>query len=170
MPLGQEKEPPSQSLLSESTQSLITLSSLGKDTQPSSTALNHTCAFPAQRYRKKQDVIQDASLGKSEEFQFVCAEVGEGRTGGVKGQQTSSSLPRLHQLQHRNSLFCKLQTEQNPAFGTKFRVSSLGKKLTSCFDLDFILHSSVTSKESKCYPIIYFGVCILCILTNVSKI
>lgn len=88
MPVGQEKEPPRQGLLSESTQSLIILSSLGKDTQPSSTALNQACAFPAQRCHRKQDVIEDASLGKREQFQFVCAYVGEGRTGGVKGQQT----------------------------------------------------------------------------------
>lgn len=52
------------------------------------TALNQACAFPAQRCHRKQDVIQDASLGKREEFQFVCAYVGEGRTGGVTGQQT----------------------------------------------------------------------------------
>lgn len=51
---------------------------------------------------------------------------------------TSSSLSRLHQLQHKNSLFCKLQTEQNPTFGTKFQILALEKNLSSCFDLDFI--------------------------------
>lgn len=136
--VGQEKEPPNQGLLSESTQSLITLSSLGRDTQPISTALNQACAFPAQRCHRKR--CHSGCFTRKTRGISVCVCL-SGRRKDRRCERTtdtSSSLPRLHQIQHKNSLFCKLQTEQNPTFGTKFRVSALKKKLTSCFDFDFI--------------------------------
>lgn len=134
MPVGQEKEPSSQGLLSESTQSL--LSPLWEKTLSTGAKLriNHVLFL-----LRKRNKMSFRMLYQENQRSFsLCASVGEGRTEGVKGQQTpapycpgfsSSSIKTVCSVNYKLNKILHLW--QNSEYQLQ------DKNLTSCFDLDF---------------------------------